>query len=81
MYFFFHDLTLSNYYYLLLVVVVVGVFLLVLLFFFCYFFFIIRFSGVAVDRVPVMLVKYPHCTPITPSRRTQLWKHAAPGPD
>ena len=23
------------------------------------------------------LVKYPHCTPITPSRRTKLWKDAA----
>ena len=67
---------------MLVVVVVVVVFLFVLLFLlFYYFFFIIRFSGVAVDRVPVMLVKYPHCTPITLSRRTKLWKDAAPVPD
>ena len=26
-------------------------------------------------------VKYPHCTPIIPSRRTKLWKVAAPVPD
>ena len=25
----------------------------------------------------VLLVKYCHCTPITPSRRTKLWKDAA----
>ena len=24
-----------------------------------------------------ILVKYPHCTPITPSRKTKLWKDAA----
>ena len=23
------------------------------------------------------IVKYPHCTPIAPSRRTKLWKGAA----
>ena len=28
-----------------------------------------------------MLVKYPHCTPITPSRRGKLWKDAAPVSD
>ena len=28
-----------------------------------------------------MLVKYLHCTPITPSRRTKLWKDSAPVPD
>ena len=65
----------------MLVVVVVVVLLFVLLFLLFYHFFIIRFSGVAVDRVPVMLVKYPHCTPITLSRRTKLWKDAAPVPD
>ena len=47
------------------VVVVVVVLLFVLLFLLFYHFFIIRFSGVAVDRVPVILGKYPHCTPIT----------------
>ena len=28
-------------------------------------------------RIVVLLVKYPHCTPITPSRRTKVWKDAA----
>ena len=64
-----------------MLVVVEVVLLFVLLFLLFYHFFIIRFSGVAVDRVPVMVVKYPHCTPITLSRRTKLWKDAAPVPD
>ena len=46
-----------------------------------FFIIIIRFSGVAVDIVPVTLVNYPHCTPITPSRRTKVWKDSAPVPD
>ena len=54
MYFFFHDLTLNNYDYLLLVVVVL-VLLVLLLWLFYYYFFLVRFSGVAVNRVPVFL--------------------------
>ena len=29
----------------------------------------------------VRIVKYPHCTPITPSRGAKLWKDAAPVSD
>ena len=79
MYFFFHDLKLNNYYYHLLAAVVVLLLVFLLLLFFL-FFLLFVFSGLAVDRVPVMSVKYPHCTPITPSRRTKLLKYAAPVP-